>query len=254
MGGFLPFLFYGLVVAWPRVIQGENMQQNIMNSVVDFGRLEAAGVFEGYASVFDHTDSVSDRVIKGAFAESLKRSKANGTMPPLLWQHDTGEPIGKWREIREDSHGLYVKGELYIEDIPRARQAYRLMMEEALTGLSIGFKTEESHRDPKTRERVLTKVNLLEISLVTFPALESARIRRIKKSFSAGQMPDERSLEAYLREAGFSRKQAKGFIAAGYKSLTARDAQKATEKNEVLYALRHLTEQIKRSTPETMKG
>ena len=225
------------------------MQQNIMNSVVDIDPLKEEGVFEGYASVFDHTDSVSDKVVRGAFTESLKRSKAKDNMPPLLWQHDTGEPIGKWREIYEDSHGLYVKGELYVEDIPRARQAYKLMREGALTGLSIGFKTQEAHRDQKTGERILTKVNLLEISLVTFPALETARIKRIKKSLLSGALPDERSLEAFLRDAGFSRKQAKGFIAAGYKSLTARDALKETQKDEVLYALRNLTEQIKRSTP-----
>ena len=163
--------------------RGENMPSTYMNSVIELDTVTPSGIFEGYASVFDDTDNVNDRVIKGAFEASLKQHKSKGTMPPLLWQHDTGEPIGKWQEIYEDNHGLYVKGRLFIQDILRARQAYRLMSEDALTGLSIGFRARKSHRNPKTGERILSQVDLLEISLVTFPALESARIKKIRKSF-----------------------------------------------------------------------
>ena len=128
-----------------------------------------------------------------------------------------------------------------------------LYMEEALTGLSIGFKARESHRDPDTGERILTKIDLLEISLVTFPALESARVMRFRKSMKSGQMPDERSLEAFLRDAGFSRKQAKGFIAAGYKTINARDARNkggddALGDNDALTAAKKLTTQIRHAT------
>ena len=226
------------------------MKHNFMNSVMDVETLQGEGMFEGYASVFDHTDSVRDRVKRGAFTASLARAKAKNKMPPLLWQHDTSEPIGKWHEIYEDRHGLYVKGELFIGDIPRARQAYKLITEEALSGLSIGFKAREAHRDPETGERVLNEIDLLEISLVTFPALESARVMRFKKSMKSGRLPDERCLEAFLRDAGFSRKQAKGFIAAGYKSLNtssaARDAGR--ENIQTLDGIKSLTAQIRKAT------
>ena len=220
------------------------MSDTIMNAPVQIAQVNKDGVFEGYASVFGATDSVRDKVVRGAFAHSLKRAKQSGRLPALLWQHDNCEPIGKWIEMREDTYGLYVKGVLYMDEIPRARQAYRLMQEEALTGLSIGFKADKSYREAETGARVLTQIHLLEISLVTFPALQSARIHKIRKSFRSGHLPDTRSLEGYLRDAGFSRKQAKSMIAAGYKTLNARDARQNSGADDVIAALRACTAQI----------
>ena len=182
------------------------------------------GVFEGYASVFGVTDSVGDSIAPGAFAESLAAAARNGALPPLLWQHDPKQPIGAWREMREDAHGLFVKGELFIADIARAREAYRLLQENIVTGLSIGYRTLQSHFDDASNVRVLTKIELLEVSMVTFPANEFARVSRVKSRLAEGQMPNPRELEAFLRDAGFSRKQAKGLIADGYKALSPRDA------------------------------
>ncbi len=182
------------------------------------------GVFEGYASVFNVTDSVGDKIARGAFADSLMAAARSGALPPLLWQHDPKQPIGAWREMREDAHGLFVKGELFIADIARAREAYRLLQENIVTGLSIGYRTLQSHFDEKSNTRVLTKIELLEVSMVTFPANEFARVSRVKSRLAEGQMPNPRELEAFLRDAGFSRKQAKGLIADGYKALSPRDA------------------------------
>lgn len=186
--------------------------------------LKESGVFEGYASVFDVTDSVNDRIAPGAFARSLAAHKAEGRLPPLLWQHDPRQPIGAWREMREDAHGLFVTGELFVNDIIRAKEAYRLLCENVVTGLSIGYRTKNAHRDRKAGVRVLTEVELLEVSMVTFPANEFARVNAVKSQLSAGAVPSEREFEAFLREAGLSRRQAKGLIAHGYKSLAARDA------------------------------
>ena len=186
--------------------------------------LQETGVFEGYASVFDVTDSVNDKIAAGAFEQSLAAHKADGRLPPLLWQHDPRQPIGAWREMREDAHGLFVKGELFVNDITRAKEAYRLLCENVVTGLSIGYRTKTSHRDKKSGVRVLTEVELLEVSMVTFPANEFARVSRVKSQLSTGAVPSTREFEAFLRDAGFSRRQAKGFIAHGYKSLALRDA------------------------------
>ncbi len=102
--------------------------------------LAETGAFEGYASVFHVTDSVNDRVAPGAFRASIGRFHQEGRLPPLLWQHDTSEPIGAWREMYEDEHGLYVKGELFMHDIPLAREAMKLLKENVVTGLSIGYR------------------------------------------------------------------------------------------------------------------
>ena len=119
---------------------------------------------------------------------------------------------------------MYVKGELFVADIPRAREAYRLLRENVVTGLSIGYRTKDSHRDDASGARILTQLDLVEISMVTFPANDMARVKRVKSALQAGDVPTQKEFEALLRDAGMSRKQAKGFIAQGYKSLAPRDA------------------------------
>ncbi len=183
--------------------------------------LAETGTFEGYASVFHVVDKVNDKIAPGAFRESLAQYKTEGRLPPLLWQHEAAEPIGAWREMYEDSHGLFVKGDLFITDIARAKEAHRLLKENVVTGLSIGYRTRQSHREEKTGVRVLTKLDLLEVSLVTFPANEQARVSGVKRQFSAEAPPTEREFEAFLRAAGLSRRQAKSIIAQGYKSIAA---------------------------------
>src|ERR1035437_9422884 len=142
--------------------------------------LAETGVFEGYASVFNVVDQVHDKIAPGAFKDSLAVWHKSGRLPPLLWQHESLGPIGAWREMYEDSHGLYVKGDLFINDIALAKEAYKLLKENVVTGLSIGYRTQESHRDQKS-VRVLTKLDLLEVSLVTFPANDLARVSNVKR-------------------------------------------------------------------------
>lgn len=190
--------------------------------------LAETGFFEGYASVFHVVDSAGDRIAPGAFTKSLAAYRAENRLPPLLWQHDPKQPIGAWREIFEDSHGLFVRGALFVDDIPLAREAHKLLKENVVDGLSIGYRVLQSHRDQKSGVRVLTGIELLEISMVTFPANAHARIARVKTQFSEGIIPSERDFEVFLRDAGLSRRQAKGVIARGYKSLshdTPRDAE-----------------------------
>lgn len=83
--------------------------------------------------------------------------------------------------MREDNEGLYVEGRLLL-DIQRAKEAYALLKANVLDGLSIGYRVVESYRCPETNQRVLTKLELLEISLVTFAANPHARIRQVKSS------------------------------------------------------------------------
>jgi HK97 family phage prohead protease len=200
--------------------------------------LAETGLFEGYASVFHVTDNTNDRIEPGAFRKSLAEWAAQGRLPPLLWQHDPKQPIGRWREMHEDSHGLYVRGELFTDDISRAKEAYKLLREAVVTGLSIGYRARQSYRDQKSGVRVLTDIELLEVSMVTFPANEQARVRHVKSVFDAGQIPSEREVEAFLRDAGLSRKQAKGFISGGYKNILPREAENtATEDVAALKTL-----------------
>lgn len=156
------------------------MTHNKFDAPFELKFLAETGVFEGYASVFNVVDQVNDKIARGAFKDSLTACNKAGRLPPLLWQHEALEPIGAWREMYEDSHGLFVKGDMFIKDIALAKEAYKLLKENVVTGLSIGYRTQESYREQKSGVRVLTKLDLLEVSLVTFPANDLARVSAVK--------------------------------------------------------------------------
>ena len=141
--------------------------------------LETDGSFSGYASVFGVMDSQGEEMAPGAFESSLKSWRQSGKMPKLLWQHDCRKPIGIWRDIREDNHGLLVKGELLL-DIAQGREAYSLLKHGIIDGLSIGFLTVRARRSGASQKRVLEEVALHEISLVTFAANQYAKVDRVK--------------------------------------------------------------------------
>ena len=134
--------------------------------------LQDTGQFEGYASTFGNVDQGGDLIEPGAFRESVAKARAEGWGIPMLWQHDQREPIGVWRDIFEDDRGLFVRGR--IEDwSPEARFAAALSRAGAMDGLSIGYRTARARR--QGRLRVLSGVELWEVSLVTFPMLPGAR-------------------------------------------------------------------------------
>lgn len=135
--------------------------------------LSADGIVSGYASLFGVPDLGRDVVLAGAFRDSLARRGASGIR--MLWQHDPAEPIGRWLSLVEDARGLRVRGRLSA-GVARARELAALVREGALDGLSIGFRTVEAHRDRASGLRRLARIDLWEVSLVTFPMQPGARL------------------------------------------------------------------------------
>lgn len=151
---------------------------------------------EGYASYFGRVDQGGDVVLKGAYAASLATLKREGRAVKMLWQHDPSQPIGVWDEVREDDRGLWVKGRL-LDSIARGREAAALIAAGAIDGLSIGYRTRRAAKNDKG-QRVLTELELWEVSLVTFPMLTGARVAA--KS-GAGDERDLREVAAALNAA-----------------------------------------------------
>jgi HK97 family phage prohead protease len=182
--------------------------------------LSEDGVFSGYGAVFGNIDLGLDIVQKGAFKRSLAEHKAAKTMPKLLWQHDTWQPIGIYTDMYEDEKGLYVEGKLALKTIKGA-EAYELLLMGAISGLSIGYNASKYEYDTETYVRKLIDVDLWECSLVTFAMNPEATVSGVK-----GAELTEREFEQLLtRDAGFSRSQAIVIINDGFKSLkTTRDA------------------------------
>ena len=166
------------------------------------------GTVEGYGSVFGVRDNYDDVIAKGAFVQSLKDHKAAGTMPAMLWQHDADKPIGVWTDMVEDEKGLRIKGQLAMETV-KGKEAHALLKMGALNGLSIGFMSKEWAYDRDTEVRTLTAIDLWEVSLVTFPANEKARVTNVK---SADEMATPKDAEKALRDAGFSKSDATAFV------------------------------------------
>jgi len=178
--------------------------------------------FEGYGAVFGNVDAYGDVIEPGAFAAYLADVK-NGkqSWPAMMLQHGgwgmTAEdltPIGVWTDLAEDGKGLKVKGR--FADTPRGREIYQLMKMEprpAIDGLSIGYipKEWEQRTKPEDPRRRLKRIDLVEISPVTFPANGKARVDSVK---SLEALTSMKEIEDYLREAGgFSRNEAKALIA-----------------------------------------
>lgn len=187
-------------------------------------------IFSGYGAVFGNVDSYGDVIQKGAFKDTLREARKSGNWPAMLMQHggwgmgaDDMTPVGIWTSMEEDDIGLKVEGKL--ADTPRGIEAYKLMKmtpRPAITGMSIGYYAKEFVLGTKPEEprRLLKKVELVEVSLVTFPANGKARVQAVKNG-----IPNIRIAEQALRDAGFSQKEAKAILAEGFKAVPQRDAE-----------------------------
>jgi HK97 family phage prohead protease len=173
---------------------------------IKFARFDAGGLtvtggreIAGYASLFGACDQGGDIVEKGAYAASLKRLEGDGRRVKMLWQHDPAEPIGIWDEVREDGQGLFVKGRL-LKEVTRAREAAALIEAGAIDGLSIGYRTVRATKDGQGR-RLLSEVELWEVSLVTFPMLPEARVSAAAEATEAKAGEDLRDLARAFQDA-----------------------------------------------------
>lgn len=203
------------------------------------------GTFEGYGSVFGNVDSYGEKVMPGAFVESLARHKREGSSVLLLWQHDPYQPIGIWEDLAEDAKGLWGKGRLIL-DVEKAREAHALLKASAIGGLSIGYREEDTDQDGAVR--LLKKLYLYEISLVSFPANRRARVESVK---SADRMDDFarrlrdgdpmpiKEFEDILRDAGVPKAMAVQIASVGYaKAIRSEsEGEKANEPAAFLNAL-----------------
>jgi HK97 family phage prohead protease len=174
--------------------------------------------FTGYGAVFGNVDSYGDVIAKGAFAATLAESKASGNMPAMLLQHGGAgltaqdmTPIGVWKSLQEDDTGLLVEGKL--APTPRGQEVHALMKMGAFNGLSIGYIPDPSgtkRGDGKTSPlRTLSKLRLLEISPVTFPANGKARVSSVKSIDDLETLAD---CERALRELGMSKSDAVALV------------------------------------------
>jgi HK97 family phage prohead protease len=192
----------------------------------------APGTFSGYGAVFGNVDSYGDVIAKGAFKETLKAWKQKGRLPPMLLQHggfmgpaEDGIPVGKFTSMKEDDHGLVVEGTLFALDTQKGRYIYEGLKSNSLDGLSIGYVARDVAfgKKPEEPKRTLKKIDLFEVSIVTFPANDAARVGGVKSIEELLSLSD---CEAWLRDAaGLTRAQALAFVSR-VKSLRPSDSER----------------------------
>ena len=164
----------------------------------------------GYGSVFGNKDNGGDIVMPGAFKECI----ASGRRPKMLWNHDPSQPIGAWDEMSEDENGLRMKGR--ISRRGKAGEIAELIEMGGIEGLSIGYRTQEYEMDMDEGSRKLTKLDLWETSVVTFPMNELAGIYAMKAD-EMSETQIKRHIEKALRAIQISGTEAKAMAAAAMK-------------------------------------
>jgi hypothetical protein len=173
------------------------------------------GTFTGYASVFGGVDSYGDTIVKGAFESTLR----NNGKPKMFFNHEWTMPIGKWTSVKEDDHGLLVKGEL-TPGLTLSADVRAAMKHGTLDGLSIGGYLKKGDYEDTEGGRVIRKwSSLMEISPVAFPADSAARVDT--SSVKGAEFTDAieeietiRDFERFLRDAGsFSKGAAVALVA-----------------------------------------
>lgn len=185
------------------------------------------GVVEGYGSTFnDLPDSYGDVIAPGAFSRSLAEHKAAGSMPLMLWQHRSDEPIGRWTDAREDDRGLYLVGQLNL-NTTRGKDTHAHLVAGDVSGLSIGFYVAEDGTDKRPDgTSLLTDLDLAEVSVVSFPANRNARVGHAKT------LQSKNELIGLLRDGGLSKAAAQRIAAGGWSALAGEDNSQALELAE----------------------
>lgn len=209
------------------------MKHKTLDVAFEIKAVSDDGLFSGYGSVFGNVDSGGDIVHAGAFSKSIQEWEGRKRMPPVLWNHDRNEPIGVYTAMREDEKGLYVEGKLLVDDVQRAREIHALMKAGALDGMSIGYGVRDSTRDRSTGITNLKDLRLFEVSIVTFPMNEAARVDAVKSALEEGSLPSLPEFEKFLREAGFSKTQSAAIASGGLAKLL-RSESGDTEANKTL--------------------
>ena len=202
------------------------------------------GTFEGYGSIFNNVDSYGEKVAPGAFGESLARHQREGTKPLMLWQHNSDEPIGVWENLAEDGKGLKGTGRFVLETA-RGREAHALLKAGAIRGLSIGYR--ELEAEPDGNNRILKKLDLMEISVVSFPAnrranvtaVKSERMEEFARRLRDGDPMPIKDFEDILREAGVPKSMAVAIASHGY-AKAIRSESEGDKANEAAAFLRAL--------------
>jgi uncharacterized protein len=215
-------------------------EMQIQRKNIGLGEIElkfaANGGFSGYASMFGGVDSYDDTIVAGAYKGVIDRiQKGEHYMPKMFVNHKSWEiPVGKWTYIEEDEKGLYMEGE-FTKGNPQADLVKAAMQHGTVDGLSIGFMIgdyEMVEKDGQKLRVIKSIAELPEVSVVTYPADDAARIDLTTVKSALDNINSVKDLEDFLREAGgFSKSLAMATVSRSKRLFTPGEPE--VETNEV---------------------
>ncbi|MCC8399479.1 MAG: phage major capsid protein [Rickettsia endosymbiont of Platyusa sonomae] len=162
--------------------QNQAIQNLIIKSVTD-----NSVVISGYASVYNISDQHNDLIAKGAFAS------ADHSCIKFLWQHDWQQPIGVIKSLTEDDYGLKVEA-IINNKIEKGKEAIELVRQGAVDSFSVGFNIKLANYN-NLNQRIITEAELIEVSIVTFPANYHAKISHITKQIYNSSSLNQKNME-----------------------------------------------------------
>ena len=188
---------------------------------------EETGRFSGYASTWD-IDLGNDRVVKGAFLDCIEKKDFNDI--DILSNHDSRLIIGEVKGLHEDEKGLFLEGQLFVDDIKLAQETRFLMKKDKLKSMSIGYMIETKAFEDGVR--LLKKIDLIEVSIVKRPMNPEAAITTVK---SVDDLPEFKSLsdiEDFLKSLGCSNNAATAVISNVKKISTEGEPQENADQGD----------------------
>ncbi len=132
------------------------------------------GTIEGIAWPYGSPDRAGDIITKGAIRVPVSDL-------PMLRGHDPDALIGLWTEVKETDAGLMVRGQLNLKS-PLARGTRSQILTGQYTGLSIAWPRDTVKARRQGRHRIISSIDLIEISVVRSPSHPGARITSAKSN------------------------------------------------------------------------
>lgn len=224
----------------PKILTKSNRDVRLSSPLeLKLAGAETSGRIRGYASAFGGApDSYGDIIAKGAFARTISEHLRQPSMPAMLWAHDQASPIGRWIDMHEDDFGLHVTGELNL-DTTGGKDAYAHLKKGDVNGMSIGYLIGPNGSKMQGASRLLTDIDLVEVSVVAIPANSRSRVSGVKSLQSKTDLID------MLREGGLSKAAAARIAGGGWPAMSGEDRSEKTIA---------LANQLKRATAKLRKN
>jgi HK97 family phage prohead protease len=158
-----------------------------------------AGTFEATVAVFGNVDKGGDRILPGAFKNTLTKWAESGDPIPVILSHQWDNPmahIGVVNEAVETEKGLFVKGTLDVRDNDVARQVHRLMSRRSLREFSFGYSVPKGgEKRAKDGANDLLEIDLAEVGPTLKGMNPSTELHSVK---SALETEEVKNLKAEL--------------------------------------------------------